>query len=67
MFEPNVAKFERNTDDLDGHEDSDWAGEKPEMTSVSGGVVRWGSSVLKSTIVHRKPADTPTKFRKSQG
>ena len=41
-------EFEHEGSELSGYADSDWAGEKPSMKSTSGGVLMWGSSMLKS-------------------
>ena len=41
-------EFEQEGSELSGYADSDWAGEKPSMKSTSGGVLMWGTSMLKS-------------------
>jgi hypothetical protein len=40
--------FEEFDTQIKGYADSDWAGEKPSMKSTSGGMLLWGSSLLKS-------------------
>ena len=40
--------FEEGGQDLTGYADSDWAGEKLSMKSTSGGLLMWGTSLLKS-------------------
>ena len=41
-------RFEYPDNRIAGYADSDWAGERSSMKSTSGGVLMWGSSLLKS-------------------
>jgi hypothetical protein len=43
--------FEAPSSELSGFADSDWAGEKPSMKSTSGGLLMWGTTLLKSWSV----------------
>ena len=40
--------WESSTCEVISYADSDWAGDKKTLTSTSGGVIQWGSHVLKS-------------------
>ena len=45
-----IQKFpwENKSQELDAYADSDWAGDQKTLKSTSGGVIQWGSHVLKS-------------------
>ena len=43
-----VFHFEDESEQMQGFADADWAGERPEMKSTSGGLLMWESSLLRS-------------------
>ena len=40
--------WEKMSNDIDGYGDSDWAGDQRTLKSTSGGVISWGSHIMKT-------------------